>query len=77
MKLFCREAYVDGAAVAVHLESAGPIVGRMLDSGAATLDKIELHGPAYELDACREAGDGLGCTYWETYATFSNFAPTQ
>jgi quinol monooxygenase YgiN len=76
-KLYCREAYVDGAAVAVHLESAGPIVGRMIEAGMVKLDKIEIHGPSYELDACREIGDTLGCKYWETHSTFSNFSSTK
>merc|ERR1712167_442650 len=34
-KLFCREAYVDAAAVQAHLENIVPSVGEMLDSGAA------------------------------------------
>merc|ERR1712159_652100 len=42
---FCREAYVDAAAVQAHLENIGAAVGEMLDSGAASLDKIEFHGP--------------------------------
>merc|ERR1711977_816863 len=39
-KLFCREAYVDAAAVQAHLDNIVPSVGEMLDSGAASLDKI-------------------------------------
>ena len=73
-KLFCREAYVDGAAVTTHLQNAVPIVGAMLDSGAAVLDKIEVHGPAAELAKCKEEADKLGASFWETYATFSKFA---
>lgn len=72
-KLYCREAYVDGDAVNVHLEGALPIVGAMLDSGAASLDKIELHGPAVELAKCKATGDELGAIFHETYATWSKF----
>ena len=37
--------------VAAHFKNVGPVVGRMLDSGAVTLDKIEVHWPADELEA--------------------------
>jgi len=73
-KLFCREAYIDGASVVKHIQNAGPIVGEMLDSGAAKLDGIELHGPAAEIAVAKEECDKLGCTYWETYATWSKFS---
>jgi quinol monooxygenase YgiN len=73
-KLYCREAYVDGAAVDAHLKNAVPIVGAMLDSGAASLDKIEVHGPKAELEKCKAEGDALGAKYFETYATWSKFS---
>jgi len=72
-KLFCREAYVDGAAVDAHLAAAVPIVGEMLDSGAATLDTIELHGPSAEWPKFKEAADGLGATYYDVDASFAKF----
>merc|ERR1712196_202655 len=53
-KLFCREAYVDAEASLAHLDNVGPLVGKLLES-AATLDQIELHGPAAEL---HEQGGG-------------------
>merc|ERR1712054_606441 len=63
-KLFCREAYVDAAASLAHLDNVGPLVGKLLES-AATLDQIELHGPAAELDKCKANMDAFGTTYWE------------
>merc|ERR1711924_303798 len=45
-KLFCRESYVDGKAVNAHLENVGPCIGAILADGVATLDRIEIHGPA-------------------------------
>ena len=72
-KLFCREAYVDAAAVLAHLDNVGPCVGKILD-GPASLDGIELHGPKDELDKCKAAMDGLGTTYWAVDSGFQNLA---
>jgi quinol monooxygenase YgiN len=73
-KLFCREAYVNGAAVNTHLINAVPIVGAMLESGAVSLDKIELHGPRSEWAACKEEADKLGMVYFDVDASFAKFA---
>merc|ERR1719313_2320032 len=43
-KLQCRETYADGKAAAIHLANAGPLVGKMLESGAAELDSISIMG---------------------------------
>merc|ERR1712188_211125 len=59
-KLFCREAYVDAAAVQAHLENIGAAVGEMLDSGAASLDKIEFHGPKEGWPTFKKTADGFG-----------------
>merc|ERR1711977_523943 len=63
-KLFCREAYVDAAAVLAHLDNIGALVGKLLES-AATLDGIELHGAYEEVDKCKEKMDAFGTTYWK------------
>jgi len=65
-KLFCREAYVDAAGAIAHLDNVGALVGKMLD-GPASLDKIELHGPAAELEKAKEKFSPLGATFWEVY----------
>ena len=72
-KLFCREAYVDAAAVQAHLDNIVPSVGEMLDSGAASLDKIEFHGPKEGWPTFKKSADGLGAVYWDRYASFSKF----
>jgi len=72
-KLFCREAYVDAAGVIAHLDNVGALVGKLLES-AATLDKIELHGPAAEIDKCKGKMDAFGTTYWTIDSGFQNFA---
>merc|ERR1712159_957233 len=69
-KLFCREAYVDAAGVLAHLDNVGALVGKLLES-AATLDKIELHGPSEEMDKCKGAMDAFGTTYWDIDSGFS------
>ena len=51
--LCCREAYKDADAVVAHLENCGPALGKFLD--IAELVKIEVHGPAEELDKLKEA----------------------
>jgi len=72
-KLFCREAYVDAKAVQAHLENIGAAVGEMLDSGAASLDKIEFHGPKEGWPTFKKTADGFGGIYWDRYASFSKF----
>lgn len=49
--VFCREAYVDADAALVHIANVGEVVDRML--GVSELMRIELHGPAAELDKLR------------------------
>jgi quinol monooxygenase YgiN len=72
-KLFCREAYVDAAAVQAHLDNIVPSVGEMLDSGAASLDKIEFHGPKEGWPTFKKSADALGAIYWDRYASFSKY----
>lgn len=67
------QAYVDGEAVNTHLAGAVPIVGKMLESGAASLDSIEFHGPKAEWPAFKEAADGLGGIYFDVDGSFSKF----
>jgi hypothetical protein len=49
--VFCREAYADADAVLAHLANVGPELGEMLKIAALT--RLELHGPAAELDKLR------------------------
>ena len=73
-KLFCREAYVDAAGVLEHLGNVGPLVGELLaDPEVATLDEIQLHGPAAEVAKCKEGMDPLGTVYFEVHSGFQKF----
>jgi quinol monooxygenase YgiN len=58
-QLYCREAYVNAAAVLKHLENVAPCIDAIL-AGPAKLDRIEFHGPASELAKLQETADKLG-----------------
>jgi quinol monooxygenase YgiN len=47
-ELFCREGYVGAEGVRAHLDNVGALLGEMLK--IADLQRLELHGPADELD---------------------------
>jgi len=49
----CREAYVDAQAVEAHLENCGAKLGEFLK--IADLVRIELHGPADQLEKLKPA----------------------
>ncbi len=51
-RVFCREGYAGAAAVLAHLDNVGTLLGRLL--GMADLVRLELHGPAAEIDQLRE-----------------------
>jgi quinol monooxygenase YgiN len=51
-EVFCREAYRDAAGTLSHLENVGALLGEMLK--IADLIRLEVHGPATELDKLRE-----------------------
>ena len=59
---FCREAYVDGDAVLAHLAN----VGAHIEASGAFSDmiKLEMHGPAEELDKLRGPLADLPITYF-------------
>lgn len=48
----CREGYVDGDGALAHLANIGPLLGQVLEN--ADLVKLELHGPAAELEKLKE-----------------------
>ena len=70
-KLFCREAYVDGAAANAHLKNVGSLIGEILADGVAKLDSIEIHGDAKELDLVKPGTKDLGTKYFEVHSGFS------
>ena len=49
--VFCREAYVGAEGVAAHLDNVGALLDEMLRN--SDLVRLEIHGPAAELDKLR------------------------
>jgi quinol monooxygenase YgiN len=49
--IFCREAYVGAEGAQAHLANVGEILGEMLK--ITDLVRLEIHGPADELDKLR------------------------
>lgn len=49
--VFCREGYAGGEAALAHLTNVGDLLGEALK--IATLQRLEIHGPAAELDKMR------------------------
>jgi hypothetical protein len=50
-EIFCREGYDGAEALLAHLENVGPMLGEVLK--IADLTRLEVHGPAAELDKLR------------------------
>lgn len=48
----CREGYADAAGVLAHLENVGALLPQALE--VADLVRLEVHGPAEEIDQLRE-----------------------
>jgi hypothetical protein len=51
-EIFCREGYTDAEGVLAHLDNVGALLAEALKS--ADLTRVELHGPAKELDKLKE-----------------------
>ena len=50
-EIFCREAYAGAAAALAHLANVGPELAEIFK--IATVTRLEIHGPAAELDQLR------------------------
>ncbi len=58
----CREGYADAEGLLAHLENVGPLLEETLK--IADLTRLEIHGPAEELDKLRGPLADLGPTYF-------------
>jgi len=71
-EMCCREAYTDAEAVLAHLENCGPALGEMLESDTAELLRIEVHGPADELEKLKEAFTPFNPDYYVSECGIGN-----
>ena len=64
-EVFCREAYTSAAGVLAHLTNVSAHLDRMLSM--SKLARLEIHGPAEELDQLRGPLGGLNPAWfvWE------------
>ena len=62
-EIFCREAYVGGEGVNAHLENVGEKLQAALQ--IADITRLEILGPAGELDKLREPLKNLSPVYFE------------
>ena len=51
-EIFCREGYENANGVIAHLDNVGALLAEMLTM--ADLTRVELHGPAEEIDKLRK-----------------------
>ena len=51
-EIFCREGYTDAEGVLAHLDNVGALLTEMLTM--ADLTRVEVHGPAAELEKLKE-----------------------
>ena len=58
----CREAYSSAAGLLAHLENVDTLLKQAL--GIASLDFLEIHGPAAELEKLKEPLSDLNPTYF-------------
>src|SRR6266404_8039834 len=66
-EVFCREAYESAEGVLAHLDNVGALLAEMLKS--ADLTRIEVHGPAAELEKLKKPLAHLNPSWFTLEAT--------
>src|SRR4051812_45517857 len=61
-EVFCREAYTDADGILAHLDNVGAMLAEAMKIG--DLFRLELHGPAGELDKLRKPLAHLNPTWF-------------
>ncbi len=69
-EMCCREAYKNADAVKAHLENCGPALGEFLE--IAELLRIEVHGPAAELEQIKDAFTAFNPDYYVSACGIGN-----
>ena len=65
-EVFCREAYVSAEALLAHLDNVSAMLAQALTM--AELVRIEVHGPAAELDKLKEPLAELNPTWFQLHS---------
>ena len=65
-EVFCREAYVNAEALLAHLDNVTAMLAQALTM--AELVRIEVHGPAAELDKLKEPLAELNPTWFQLHS---------
>jgi len=68
-EIFCREAYESANGLLAHLDNVGTLLTEMLKS--ANLTRVEVHGPAKELDKLKEPLAHLNPVWFTLEASLS------
>ena len=62
-ELFCREGYLGAEGALAHLENVGPELDQLFQ--LVEITRIEVHGPAAELEKLKEPFGELNPTWWD------------
>ena len=65
-EVFCREGYVDAEGLMAHLDNVGALLSQAMK--IADLIRVEVHGPAEELEKLREPLAYLEPSWFEVIA---------
>jgi quinol monooxygenase YgiN len=66
--VYCREAYVDAAALLTHVDNVGALIQEALT--ISDVVRLEAHGPESELNQLREPLAALNPQYFVLYDAF-------
>jgi len=70
----CREAYEDASGVLNHLGNVDAALKAVLEPDVANLHRLELHGPASEIEKLKPALEPLGCKFFVSEWGYRNRA---
>ena len=69
-EIFCREAYAEAEGVLAHLDNVGALLAEMLKM--ADLTRVEVHGPAAELEKLKKPLAHLNPKWFAVEAALSD-----
>jgi acyl-CoA-binding protein/quinol monooxygenase YgiN len=72
----CNESYANGEAVLAHLQMADAALKECL-AESADIERLEVHGPAEEIEKLKEALAPMGCKFFAAEWGFSEPQPAE